>query len=193
MALSLSMSKAQFSEYLLDYYGIEGNTFAIADAVMSASKVAASTWNDYCAAWQQAPEEDLIGLRTKLKAIGAIPEPAAPAPKPKHELSPGTKSKLAEIDKLGAAGEPIMFDERLGPRVGKGRGKTIDKATTPFDLKALKPPPTGSSMTETSRGAKKKIWANEKAEAEAAAEARLPRNDYPDALRYAYPVTRLRS
>ena len=29
MALSLSMSKAQFSEYLLDYYGIEGNTFAI--------------------------------------------------------------------------------------------------------------------------------------------------------------------
>ena len=50
--LSLSSSVADFSAFLLETFGIEGNTFTVADA-RDAARSKSGSWDDFCEKWKQ--------------------------------------------------------------------------------------------------------------------------------------------
>ena len=52
MPLSKATSLDEFSKFLADTYGIEGNSFCIADAA-TAARSSGTCWHDVCAEWPQ--------------------------------------------------------------------------------------------------------------------------------------------
>jgi hypothetical protein len=119
MPLSLTSSIEEFNRELLDTYGIKSNTIEIADCARAA-KAGGSQWHDFCEMWGQAPG-DLAGLRNRLCKL----KPATrdtPPPRPRAEVSPSSKEKLAEFDQ-SKTGAPSIFNAAKGPVLNVFTGK----------------------------------------------------------------------
>jgi hypothetical protein len=176
--ISLSSSHAEFSAFLLEYFGIEGNTFTVVDA-RDAARSKSGTWNDFCEKWKESPS-DLANLRlllTRLKKVYVT----EPAPRPSAELSPGTKEQLGKLDELGCAAMPNMLDPRKGPRTGfAGKLKEAEKPLTPFDLGSLKAP---SSAQLSAKSKSLATLGQKEAEKAAKAAAKVAAKAEADALR----------
>ena len=130
MSLTLSMEQHAFNDFLMDTAGIESNQFS-AEEAHQASK-STPTWSQLCTRWHVTPA-DVVQLRIALqklkhsKATAPLPEAA----REKAPLSPTTAKALAEAERTAAnGGHPVMFDERLGVRIGFG-GKELKEVKSP--------------------------------------------------------------
>ena len=64
VALALSLSLQEFSTFLEQNIGIEGNKFTLKEARAAAKKGGGGTWADFCAAWRK-----LCGASTVVQAM----------------------------------------------------------------------------------------------------------------------------
>ena len=119
ITLTISSSLPQFTQFLLERCGIEGNILTVDEARAAARH--GSTWNDVVGVWKkrcplEPEDESFVKLRTTLQALKKESPAAAPPAEPKAPPSPGTQRKLDELDDLGPAGMPNMLDEAKGLR-----------------------------------------------------------------------------
>ena len=93
-ALSLAGSREQFSMWLLQNVGIEGNDFTVNEARATARN--GDAWKDCCAAWQGKcalpPDDDSFRkLRATLLALKKEPRAAAPQPRAPPSRPPAAR------------------------------------------------------------------------------------------------------
>ena len=108
-ALIISSSQPQFTQFLLERFGIEGNMLTVLQA--RAATRCGSAWNDVVHVWKkrcplEPAEDSFVKLRQTLMALKKEASAAAPPAEPKAPPSPGTQQKMDELSNFGAAGMP---------------------------------------------------------------------------------------
>ena len=93
ITLTISSSLPQFTQFLLERCGIEGNILTVDEARAAARH--GSTWNDVVGVWKkrcplEPEDESFVKLRTTLQALKKESPAAAPPAEPKAPPSPGT-------------------------------------------------------------------------------------------------------
>ena len=167
----MATSLEDFSKFLYETYGVESNTFTITQA-LAAAKCGGSGWQDFGLEWHMDHPAltRLRGLLMVLKKPSGVTPTKVKAPP--REMSPTTARQLVDIDKLGSAGMPEMFDPAKGPRVHAGG--EARKPTTMFDLSMLRREKlvTGASTGKAATQASKAKQKEQQKEQQAALAAR---------------------
>ena len=144
ITLTISSSLPQFTQFLLERCGIEGNILTVDEARAAARH--GSTWNDVVGVWKkrcplEPEDESFVKLRTTLQALKKESPAAAPPAEPKAPPSPGTQRKLDELSSLGPAGMPNMLDEaKRGCAVSSSRTRMARRARTVRPACGWRPP-----------------------------------------------------